>query len=127
MKQRTRVVVRGAGFVWGFVLALPLAAALIVFVAQNTGQVTVRWTVWKVSTSLAAVVLVTIFVAVVLAELIGIVWRGRRRRIAARQEALQAELAERAPSAEALEPSDGGELDVPASGASEETGPTESS
>lgn len=85
-KHRPRVVVRGVGVVWGFVLALPLAAALIVFVAQNTNDVVVHWTVWKVRSPLAAVVLVTIFAAVVLAEIVGVVWRHRRRRILARAE-----------------------------------------
>jgi len=98
------VLVRGAGFLWGFVLAVPLAAALIVFVAQNTQQVTVRWTVWRVDSSLAVVVLVTILAAVLLAELVGLVWRHRRRRQFARQESLRAELADQPPSAQAEEP-----------------------
>jgi uncharacterized integral membrane protein len=94
-EHRPRVVVRGAGFLWGFVLAVPLAAALIVFIAQNTQAVTVHWTVWKVRSSLAVVVLVAIAVAVLLAELVGLVWRLRRRRLIARQESLRAELADR--------------------------------
>jgi uncharacterized integral membrane protein len=94
-RERTRphkVIVRGTGFLWGFVVALPLAAALIVFIAQNTEQVTVHWTVWNVRSSLAVVVLVTIAAAILLAELVGLVWRHRRRRLIARQESLRAEL-----------------------------------
>jgi uncharacterized integral membrane protein len=86
-KQRARIVHRGVGVGWGFVLALPLAAALIVFVAQNTGDVDVRWTVWKVHTPLAVVVLVAILAAVVLAEVVGVIWRHRRRRVLGRQQA----------------------------------------
>jgi uncharacterized integral membrane protein len=89
------VIVRGVGFLWGFVLALPLAAALIVFIAQNTQQVTVRWTVWTAHSSLAVVVLVAITAAILLAEIVGMVWRYRRRRLLARQESLQAELTAR--------------------------------
>jgi uncharacterized integral membrane protein len=85
------VVFRGVGFVWWFVVALPLAAALIVFVAQNTEEVTVRWTVWKVRAPLAAVVLVTIFVAMVITEIVGLVWRHRRRRLLAQRESLRTE------------------------------------
>jgi uncharacterized integral membrane protein len=87
-----KVIVRGTGFLWGFAIALPLAAALIVFIAQNTEQVTVHWTVWRVRSSLAVVVLVTIAAAILLAELVGLVWRHRRRRLIARQESLRAEL-----------------------------------
>jgi uncharacterized integral membrane protein len=99
-KHRSRVVFRGAGFGWGFVLALPLAAALIVFVAQNTGDVVVRWTVWKVHSPLAAVVLVTILAAVVLAEIVGVFWRVQRRRALVRRAQLQAQVAERAATME---------------------------
>jgi uncharacterized integral membrane protein len=84
------VVFRGVGFVWWFVVALPLAAALIVFVAQNTEETTVRWTVWKVRAPLIAVVLVTIFVAIVVAEIFGLVWRHRRRRTLAQRHSLRA-------------------------------------
>jgi uncharacterized integral membrane protein len=90
-KRPHKVVVRGTGLFWGFVVALPLAAALIVFIAQNTEQVTVHWTVWKARSSLAVVVLVTVAAAIVLAELVGLVWRHRRRRIIARQESLRAQ------------------------------------
>ena len=102
--HRPRVLVRGTGLLWGFVLAVPLAAALIVFIAQNTQQVSVRWTVWRVDTSLAVVVLVTILAAVLLAEIVGIVWRLRRRRLLARHETLQAELARRAAERETAPP-----------------------
>jgi uncharacterized integral membrane protein len=84
-RQTSGVAFRGSGLFWGFVLALPLAAALIVFVAQNTSDVTVHWTVWKVTTPLAVVVLVSIFIAVVLAELVGVIWRLRRRQLLSRQ------------------------------------------
>lgn len=77
-------------------LAIPLAAALIVFVAQNTGDVVVRWTVWKVHAPLAAVVLVAILAAVVLAEIAGVIWRHRRRTLLSRRESALAERAERA-------------------------------
>lgn len=96
--------VRGTGFFWGFVLGLPLAAALIVFVAQNTQDVTVHWTVWKVHTSLVVVVLVTIFAAVLLAELVGFVWRHRRRRQISRQESMKAERGRQEPTPAPKEP-----------------------
>ena len=99
--QRGTVVHRGVGIGWGFVLGLPLAAALIVFVAQNTGDVVVRWTVWKVHSPLAAVVLVAILAAVVLAEMVGVVWRHRRRRILGQRESA---LADSGPGATAPEP-----------------------
>jgi uncharacterized integral membrane protein len=108
-KHRSRVVFRGVGFVWGFVLTLPLAAALIVFVAQNTEDVVVRWTVWKVHSPLSAVVLVTILAAVVLAETVGVLWRHQRRRTLARRSQLQTELAHRLGAAEPPGPPSPGE------------------
>jgi uncharacterized integral membrane protein len=112
-KPPHKVVVRGTGFFWSFVIGLALAAALIVFIAQNTEQVTVHWTVWKARTSLAVVVLVTIAAVVLLAELVGLVWRHRRRQLIARQESLRAELSGRTaapevpagPEGQALPPS----------------------
>jgi uncharacterized integral membrane protein len=101
-EHRPRVVVRGVGFLWGFVLALPLSAALIVFIAQNTQQVTVRWAVWKVHSSLAVVVLVALIAAILIAETVGVVWRYRRRRLLAQQESLQAELAARTATTDAV-------------------------
>lgn len=102
--HRPRVLVRGTGLLWGFVLAVPLAAALIVFIAQNTQQVSVHWTVWRVDTSLAVVVLVTILAAVLLAEIVGVVWRLRRRRLLTRHETLNARLAQRAEEPETTPP-----------------------
>ncbi len=100
-RQTSGVSFRGSGLIWGFVLALPLAAALIVFVAQNTGDVTVHWTVWKVTTPLAVAVLASIFVAVVLAELVGVVWRLRRRQLLSRR--ASAELVAAAPEVPPVE------------------------
>lgn len=95
-ERGARVLVRGTGLRWGFVVAVPLAAALIAFIAQNTQKVTVHWLAWKVDTSLAVTVLVTILAAVLLAEIVGVVWRHRRRRLLAHHAALQEELARRA-------------------------------
>lgn len=85
--ERGRTEYRGVR-IWATVLiGLAAAIALLVFVAQNTDQVTVEWTVWKVDVSLAAVVFGAMILGAVIALVAGFVWRfQRRRRLRERQE-----------------------------------------
>ena len=67
--------------VWTTVIAaLAVAAAFLVFVAQNTDQVHVQWTVWVAHVSLAAVVFGAMLLGSALTLLVGAIWRVRRRR-----------------------------------------------
>lgn len=99
----------GTGVFWSFVVALLIGAALIVFVAQNTNDVKVKWTVWHVTAPLVVVVLVAMLAAVVLQALAGLVWRRRRRgMMQARHDAQRLrELAEDALSGKAAAPEPG--------------------
>jgi uncharacterized integral membrane protein len=58
-----------------------IVAAVILLIAQNTAKATVSWAVWDIDVPLVALVLFCMLVAVVLDELIGLVWRRRRRRM----------------------------------------------
>ena len=68
----------------GVALALLVAAALIVFVVQNDGEVPVTWWFVEVNGPLWAVIIVAAVAGAVLAEVIGWV-AGRRRRRRRRQ------------------------------------------
>ena len=61
---------RGTGIWFSVVVALLVAAAFLVFVAQNTDGVNVQWTVWDVDVSLAAVV----FGAMLLGSALTLAW-----------------------------------------------------
>jgi uncharacterized integral membrane protein len=71
---------RGLG-VWTSVAnAVLTAAAFLVFVAQNTEDSNVEWTVWSVGVPLAAIVFGAMLLGSVLTLAIGAIWRLRRRR-----------------------------------------------
>jgi len=74
--------------VWTSVVVLVLAAtAFLVFVAQNTDEVAVEWTVWSVGVSLAAVVFGSMLLGAVGALAAVTAWRLRRhRRLREREE-----------------------------------------
>jgi uncharacterized integral membrane protein len=76
--------------VWASVVVFALAAAaFLVFIAQNTEQVSVHWTVWHVEVSLAAVVFGAMLLGSLLTIAVGAIWRYRRRRELRRREELR--------------------------------------
>lgn len=62
------------------VIGAILAILLAVFVFQNSHEVPVEVFFWDFSGPLWLVLLVTILVALVMLELVGTLWRARRRR-----------------------------------------------
>jgi uncharacterized integral membrane protein len=87
---------RGTGVYAGFIGLLVIVAGLVVLAAQNTESVTLRWLGFEWNAPLVAVLLATMLVAVVLDEMIGAIWRSRRRRIRAERLELDAHRADRA-------------------------------
>lgn len=71
---------RGTRIPAGAVVAALLAIAVIIFIAQNTGSVEMEWTVLDFSWPLAAVLLAALVVGAVMAAVVGLLWRHRRRR-----------------------------------------------
>lgn len=84
-----RTVYRGSGVRWGFVAGLLLAILLIIVVFQNTDRVAFRFLWWELETPLAALLIATGVVAVVVDELVGLIVRARRRRLLAEKEELK--------------------------------------
>ncbi|MGH8872371.1 MAG: lipopolysaccharide assembly protein LapA domain-containing protein [Acidimicrobiia bacterium] len=68
------------GIAWGAILLLLGIALVVVFAVQNTDVVPVKFLWMEGQFSLAIVILVTVGVIIVLTELIGLSYRGRRRR-----------------------------------------------
>jgi len=71
---------RAIGVSASVVVTLLAAAAFLVFVAQNTEQVDVEWTVWSVGVSLAAVVFGAMLLGSALTVALAALWRLRRHR-----------------------------------------------
>ena len=70
----------GTGMFWGLVVGVVLAIIVIVFAALNTQDATVKVFAWDWSSPLFVVILVSLIVGIVLDEIVGLVYRSRRRR-----------------------------------------------
>jgi uncharacterized integral membrane protein len=78
----------GTGFYSGLFALVLVGAGLIVLAAQNSDSVTVSLMGLKVSAPLFAVLLTTLLLGVLVDEVVGWIWRHRRRRIMADREEL---------------------------------------
>lgn len=102
-----RVQYRGTGFYLGLVAILVFALALLVLAVQNTQEVDVDFFGFVFTVPLFAVAIGAAILAVVLDELIGLVWRRQRRiRLEERAELDRLRAAEAPPAEERGEPVD---------------------
>lgn len=88
--RRTERVFVGTGLFWGLVFGVILAVAFIILAAQNTVETPVRFLGWEMTTPLIALILVSFLAGVILDELVGLIYRARRRRILQDREELRA-------------------------------------
>lgn len=72
---------RGTGFYFGVVVVLVALVAIVVLAAQNTQPVTVEFLQYELRYPLIAVLLATIGGTIVVDELVGFIWRRRRRSV----------------------------------------------
>jgi len=70
----------GTGVFWGLVIGVILAIIVIVFASQNTQAAIVKVITWEWSSPLFVVVLISLIVGIVLDEIVGLLFRSRRRR-----------------------------------------------
>lgn len=75
----TRIEYRGTGFYVGLVVVLLLAVVLLILAVQNTQDVTVSFLGFEFTVPLFAVAIGAVLLAVILDELVGLVWRKQRR------------------------------------------------
>lgn len=78
-RDSNNITYRGTGFYASVIGAIILAAGLLAFAVQNTGTVTVEWLWLELTAPLFAWVIGAALLAVVVDELVGLVWRGRER------------------------------------------------
>lgn len=76
IESRAREVSKGRG---GIVVAAIVVAALVVFVAQNTDDVKVTWLFFDGTGPLWIVIVVAAVAGALLSEVLGLLWRRRRR------------------------------------------------
>jgi len=74
-----RVEYRGTGFYVSLAVIFLAAVTLLILAVQNTGEVTIEILALEFDLPLFAVILGTALIAVILDELIGVVWRRQRR------------------------------------------------
>ncbi len=80
-------VFAGTGLLWGLIIGLILALAMIILAAQNTDTVNISFLAWDFSTPLIVLILGSLLIGIVLDELFGLVYRkGRRRTLRDREE-----------------------------------------
>jgi len=93
MPAPTRVEIHrvfvGTGLFWGLVIGALLTVIVIIFAAQNTQQVTVKFLPFEIGTPLIVVLLASLLVGVILDEIIGWAYRARRRRTLTDKEELR--------------------------------------
>jgi uncharacterized integral membrane protein len=79
----------GTGLFWGLIVGVMLALGVIILAAQNTDTVTIFFLAWDFSTPLIVLILGALLIGVVLDELLGVVYRKRRRRTLGEREELK--------------------------------------
>lgn len=77
--RETRIEYRGTGFYVGLAVVLVLAVVLLILAVQNTQDVTVSFLAFEFTVPLFAVAIGAVLLAVILDELVGLVWRKQRR------------------------------------------------
>lgn len=82
-KQSDRVEYSGTGFYVGLAAILVFALMLLILAVQNTQDVDVAFLGWDFTVPLFAVAIGAALAAIILDELIGLVWRRRRRALLA--------------------------------------------
>jgi uncharacterized integral membrane protein len=79
----------GTGFFWGLVVGVLITAMVIVFAAQNTASVEVKFLGWQFATPLIVLILGSVLAGIIIDEVAGLVYRRRKRRILNEREELK--------------------------------------
>jgi uncharacterized integral membrane protein len=71
----------GVGIAAGFIALVVAAVAVLVVVGQNVERVPFEFLWWEADVPLAVLLLATALAVLVLGELVGLIWRKRRRTV----------------------------------------------
>lgn len=74
-------VYKGSGFRWSYLFGILLTLVVMVLVFQNFQQTEFSFLVWTVEAPLAVIIIGTALIAVIVDEIVGVVWRARRRKM----------------------------------------------
>lgn len=77
------------GIRWSLVAGLLLIATITVLAAQNTQNVTLNFLGWDGRAPLIAIILGTALISILIDEVVGLLWRRRRRKTLAEREELK--------------------------------------
>ena len=80
---------RGTGFYWSLVGAAVMGVAILIGIVQNGQIVELKYLAWNVRTPLIVILLIAIIATAAFTELVGVIWRWRRRRQLSAHEELQ--------------------------------------
>jgi uncharacterized integral membrane protein len=69
------------GIAAGFIALVLAAAAVLVVVGQNVERVPFEFLWWEASVPLAVLLLSTALIVLIVSELVGLIWRKRRRQV----------------------------------------------
>jgi uncharacterized integral membrane protein len=72
---------RGTGFYVSLVVTALVVLALLVLALQNTESVTFEFLSWDIEIPLFGLIIISVLLAIAIDELVGLVWRRRRRRL----------------------------------------------
>lgn len=78
-KAHPSVEYRGTGFYVSLGVAVLSVIVLLVMALQNTESVSFEFLAWDIELPLFGLIIITALLAVVIDELVGLVWRRRRR------------------------------------------------
>lgn len=70
---------RGTGVMWGAIALVVVAAAFVIVAIQNANDVEFEFLWLEVSTPLILIVAITIATTLIVDEVVGLLWRRRRR------------------------------------------------
>lgn len=73
-------VYKGSGFRWSYLFGIVLTLIVMILVFQNFQSTEFSFLTWKVTSPLAVIIIGTALIAVIIDEIVGIVWRARRRK-----------------------------------------------
>lgn len=88
-EPETRREFVGTGVFWSLIIGAIVALALIIFIIQNSESIRVEFLGFDWSMALAGVVLIAVLAGVLVDEMVGVIYRSRRRRRLSEHEELQ--------------------------------------
>jgi uncharacterized integral membrane protein len=72
---------KGSGFRWSYLFGIVLTLVVMILVFQNFQATDFSFLTWTISAPLAVIIIGTALIAVIVDEIVGVIWRARRRKL----------------------------------------------